>query len=382
MRCCLLAAACVTVAVPAVAQAPSRSDSAAVILDVAQKLGREGRAGASRELLHYLSRRFPETRYARTADSILETMPARVSSPGHTGFVTFNTLYGAFLGLASAMALDPDAGEGAGAGILLGAPMGLFVSRAVARSSFRTSGQAGLASFSTVWGTWLGLGVQQVLDVGEEEFCSGTYCYSDESDTAPWAAMVVGGLAGIGIGWTVASKHEIRPGTSTLIAHAAFWGTWFGLSLGRAAGQENDGLIATMLVAGNSALLFALPAAKNWQPSSARVRWITAGGLAGGLAGLGLLGLVSGSGDEDGNWVIPAAGSALGLVIGAVATKHLRDPDVIGAASPSANSLLQWTDGLAFRLPIPEPAVFQARGADGTWKPVRGARVRLFDARF
>jgi hypothetical protein len=363
------------------AQTPA--DTAAVILEVARALQRDGKIEASREVLRLLRSRYPASPAAQSATELLDQMPGTpLRGAGRNGFVTFNTVYGGFLGLAIAGALGAEGSDEAGVGLLVGAPLGLFASRAFARQNFHTAGQAGIASFATVWGTWLGLGMQQVLDVGEEEFCySGGYCSTSTSDTAPWAAMVIGGFTGIGAGWAIAGKHEIRPGTSTLISHSAFWGSWFGVSLGRVAGLEDDGLFTSVLAAGNVALLAAIPASKSWHPSSSRVRLITAAGLAGGLAGFGIS-LIANP-EEDGlAFAIPAATSAAGLLIGVAATKNQRDldsPDTFGAGG---NALVQWRDGFRLGSALPEPAVFRVERRDGSLRTVRGVRLRLFDARF
>ncbi len=367
----------------ALAAAQTPADTAAVLLDAARNLQREGRADAAGDLLRYLRRHYPATAAARSADSLLGAMPqpAAPVGAGRTGFVTFNTLYGGFLGLAIPAAFNESDATAAGVGLLVGAPAGFFASRAFARKHFRTAGQAGLASFATVWGTWLGLGLQQALDIGEQQSCTQFGCYSTDSDTAPWAAMSIGGIAGLVVGWALASAREIRPGTSTLISHSAFWGTWFGASLGRVADLHDNGLFVSALVVGNAGLLAAIPAARAWRPSSSRVRLITAAGLAGGLAGLGI-DLIAQPDDERVGLAIAAAGSAAGLLTGALATRKQRDLDTQEAAGGGANALAQWNNGLRFALPLPEPATFQIEGRDGRLHTVRAARLRLFDARF
>lgn len=366
------------------AQTPA--DSAAVLLDAARNLQREGRAAAAGDLLRYLRRRYANTAAARSADSLLGALPqpavpAVPAGAGRTGFVTFNTLYGGFLGLAIPAAFNEPDATAAGIGLLVGAPAGFFVSRAFARKHFRTAGQAGLASFATAWGTWLGLGLQQALDIGDRDVCTEFGCFSDASDTAPWAAMSVGGIAGLTVGWAIAGAHEIRPGTSTFISHSAFWGSWFGVSLGRVADLHDNDLIASALLVGNAALLAALPAAKAWRPSSSRVRLITAAGLAGGLAGLGI-DLIAQPDDDRTAFGIAAAGSAAGLLIGALATRRQQDLDAQTGGPAAANALAQWSQGLHFALPLPEPVTFRVAGRDGRLHSVRAARLRLFDARF
>ena len=42
----------------------------------------------------------------------------------------------------------------------------------------KTSGPS--LRFATAWGTWLGLGFQQVFDIGETEFCNGGFCWFEQ----------------------------------------------------------------------------------------------------------------------------------------------------------------------------------------------------------
>ena len=233
-----------------------------------------------------------------------------------------------------------------------------------------------------MWGTWQGLALQQILNLGDKKFCDPSFgCVTSNSDTAPWAAMVVGGLAGIGVGWALAGTKDVLPGTATLISNSAFWGTWYGLALGRIADLRDDGLFTSMLIAGNAALLAAIPAAKAWQPTSSRVRLITAAGLAGGLAGLGI-DLIANTDDDRVALAIPAATSALGLLVAAATTKQKRDLDAPESDEAQGNALFQWRNGRKLTLAIPEPATFQIVDRAGKLRTMPGARLRLFAARF
>jgi len=374
----------VTLAVGLAAPAPGQqtaADTAHVILNTARRIEREGRAQVARELLRFLRLNYAGTPAAMSADSLLKALP-RVAAfgTGRTGFVLFNTMYGAFLGVAIPAALNADGPEPYGAGLLIGAPLGFFASREFARPRFRTAGQAGIASFATVWGTWQGLALQQATNLGGEEICGDFGCYTSESDTAPWTAMVIGGAAGIATGWALAASKEIPAGTSTLVSHSAFWGTWFGLTLGVVADLEDKNLFASLMLGGNAGLLAAIPAAGKWRPSSSRVRLITAGGVAGALVGFGidLLGDVSDEGTVLG---IPAATSALGLIIGAVTTRNRADLDeAINDAMPSA-ALVEYRDRLRLNVPMPQPTAFRIVDQTGTVRRRPGVRITLFEGR-
>lgn len=361
-------------------RAQTAADSANIVLEAARTLAREGHRDAARRLFGLIRERWAATSAAQAAESLLATLaPAErrgIGSLGRTGYILFHTLYGGFLGAAIPAAFGANGTEPYGAGLLIGAPLGFFGSRAFARAHITMPGQAGVASFATAWGTWQGLAVQQMLDIGDEEICSTDLCFTDESDTAPWAAMVVGGLAGLGTGLALAAR-EIRAGTSTLISHSAFWGSWYGVSLGRVFGAEDNTLIGTTLIAGNAALLAAIPAAKAWRPGSARVRLTTAAGIAGGLAGIGI-DLIASIDDERSSWAIPAATSALGLLAGALATANRRDADE-GEAAGAA--LLTVRERARLGVPLPFPAAIPTE-EPGRRRFRPGLRFLLLDAEF
>ena len=358
------------------------ADTAAVILNTARRLEREGRRETARDLFRFLRLRYLGTPAAAEAETFLNAMPrVATSGTGRTGFVLFNTLYGGFLGVAIPAAFGAAGSEPYGLGLLLGAPLGYFGSRAFSKDRFKSAGQAGLASFATTWGTWQGLAIQQAAGIGEQKVCGDFGCYSNGSDTAPWAAMVVGGLAGLTTGWALASAKEIPPGTSTLISHAAFWGSWFGVSVGRASGLRDNDLLWSTLITGNATLLAAIPAAAKWRPSSSRVRLITAGGVAGALVGFGVDLLTSVNG-PDAVLAIPAAGSALGLIVGAVATANRRDFDTsLDDGSVPSGALVDATNGFKINMPLPQPTVFRVLDRNGEWKRKAGVQLVLFQGR-
>jgi len=376
----LLAGAAVGVA-PLVGQ--TRADSAAIVLDAARTLRQDGRLDAARELLQLLRIRYGGTPAVAHADSllgVLETEAPLTRATGRTGFILFHTIYGGFLGVAIPAAFGADQSEPYGVGLLIGGPAGYFGSRAFARSHITMPGQAGIASFATLWGTWQGVALQQVLNIGEPEVCPAgpDSCYRPGSDTAPWAAAIVGGLAGLGTGLALTSR-EIPSGTSSLISQAAFWGSWFGLAAGAIIGAEGEGLLAAALVGGDAAVLAAIPAARAWRPSPSRVRLATAAGIAGGLAGLGI-DLLANIEDDQAAFAVAAAGSATGLLAGAWMGRGRTD-EPQGEEATLALLTVRDGSGVRFRAPVPVPAALpvEERGKRSL-RP--GLRVLLLDADF
>lgn len=374
-----LAALGLLAALAAPAAAQTRADSAAVLLEAARTLQGEGRGAAARELFRFIERRYPDTPAALEARSRLRALPRQSElGTGRTGFLLFNTLYGAFLGVAVPAAAGADDEAPYGAGLLLGAPLGFFGARAFAARHIRTSGQAAAASFATIWGTWQGLGWQQVLDVGDREVCNGFGCYTESSSTAPWVAMVVGGLAGLGTGWALAASRQVANGTASLVSHSSFWASWFGLALGRAADLDDDNLFAAVLLAGDAGLLASLPASRAWQPSPSRVRLITAAGLAGGLAGFGI-DLLADVDDDRTALGVAAGTSALGLLLGAALT---HDRDDLDQPSGDVTALVSLRDGISLALPLPVPGTVRLADRIGRTRLRPAARLLLFSATF
>jgi len=362
----------------------SRADSAAVLLDAAQAFRARGETRVADQILRMILRRFPDTPAAEIArGGTEETRRELEAGGGKTGFVVWNTLYGSFLGLAVPAALGADEPEAFGAGLLVGAPLGFFASKAYANSRNLTAGQSGLISFATFWGTWQGFGWQDVFDIGNSyAICEGIPeggCGQNTSDTAPWAAGVIGGLAGLGTGLYF-GRNDISSGTSSLIFNAALWGTWYGTAFGVLTDIEDDDLLAAILLGGNAGILAAIPAAKAWRPSTNKVRLVSIAGVAGGVAGLGLDLLFNVDSDKAAVG-IPTATATIGLVAGALLFKD-RNGGTDAGPSDFQNSLLSLGERPRWGVPIPMPTRIHFEAANGTrtWHP--GVRLMLVSGTF
>ena len=137
----------------------SPADSAAVLLQAADGFAREGRWEIAEAIYERITERFGGTPAAATARERLsapaEDRPQRTS---RVELQVFGTTYGAWLGVAVPLALDADDPEAFGAGLLLGAPAGLLLSRAYMNANPVSEGQARAISWGGVWGTWQGFG--------------------------------------------------------------------------------------------------------------------------------------------------------------------------------------------------------------------------------
>jgi len=334
------------------------ADSAQAVLNAAVVLEREGQNDMARDLMRYLVRRWPDSPAAALARQRFPTLPVEsLGGFGRTSFIAYHVLYGSFLGVAIPAAFGSDGPEAYGVGLLLGAPLGFFGSRAIAKNAAMTDGQAGIIQFGSFWGTWQGFGWQSVLNVGEEEVCDEFgYCYSNGSDTAPWAIAVAGGLTGLGAG-LLAARTPLSGGTSSLIFHSSLWGTYYGIATAVLLGDENDSndddVLTAALIGGNIGLLLAIPAAKAWKPTSSRVRVASAAGLAGGLAGLGVV-LLASVDESKGAFAIITGGVTAGLIAGAALGKDKSDR-LAQINIPIAPALVSGVGKPRLGIPVPYP---------------------------
>jgi hypothetical protein len=365
---------------PTLAAQPSPADSAAVILETARVFDARGRWDVAEALYRLVLERFGNTVAATEARSRLVEPPSEVLyGDGTVELTVWMTLYGAWLGVAVPGAFGADSPEPFGVGLLAGAPTGFFAGRSIARSLRLTEGQARAITLGGTWGTWQGFGWREVFDIGVDQFCEaspfdgGEYCYDLEDDfEETFAAMVVGGLTGIGVG-ALLSGRDITPGTGTVVNYGSLWGTWFGLAGGVLMDMEDDNLLAATLVGGDVALLATALLAPGWNVSRSRARLVSIAGVLGGLGGAGL-DLIAQPDDEKVAIAIPLAGSIAGLVLGIAATRN-SSPAVLEAAADG--SLLRLDGGrLSLGIPTPVPTMVPSDGPRGSsWRPALGFEV-------
>ena len=375
---------------PAVGEAQaSRADSAAVLLEAARTFQDEGKVQVAEALFHYISERFGNTPAGAEAIAALRALPEEgTGRTSQVELMVWATTYGAWMGIAIPVAFGADGPEAYGAGLLLGAPLGFLGGRALARSRSLSDGQVRAITFGSLWGTWVGYGVMEVLDLGEEERCDLDYCYVEEPDGSDvFKSFVIGGLAGTVTGAVLARK-PIPMGVATAASLGAFWGTWFGVAGGVLVGLENDPLLTSTLVGGNVGLLATAMLAPGWGVSRNRARLVSIAGVIGGLAGAGVDLLVQPD-DEKVAIGIPLAGSIVGLAVGSGLTSGMDDRGGSAAARlgnanafPGSASLLRVQNGrVSLGFPSPFPTMVEVENSRGfSFKPALG--VTLFEGRF
>lgn len=360
------------------------ADTAAVLLSAANALDREGHHDAAEDLLRYVLQRYPGTPASEEAQRLLGGIRrTQEMGEGRVGFVVYNTGFLTWLGVVIPAALGADTPAPFGAGILVGAPLGFFGSKAYATRVPMTSGQAALYQLSTAWLSWQALGWREVLGIGDDETCypdgtGGQWCSENTPDTAPWAALAAGGIVGAGVG-LVLTRTDVDNGTAAMIRHGAAWGTWYGLALGVLVDANDDALLTWTLLGGNAGIAASIPLAGALDPTPGQVRIASAAGLAGALVGLGIDLLLEVDSDEAAIG-IPLATSTVGLIAGAAMTaRGARSSD--GPNDPGT-ALLTLGHGRSIDLPMPLPTAAPTVTADGRLRHRPAVQLRLFEARF
>lgn len=350
---------------PIEAQVTAR-DSAAVLLGTAERFAREGRADVAEALYRYVADHFNGTPAAEEASARLVVLPppgASVRGSGRVELQVWSTLYGLWLGVAIPGALGVDGPEPYGIGLLLGGPAGYLAGKSIARSRAITEGQARAITLGGTWGTWQGFGWTDVFDIGEGFTCDLDQCTDDGATEERFAGMIVGGLAGIGVG-TLLSRRDISAGAAATVNFGALWGTWFGVAGGYLMDLEGDNLLAATLVGGDAGLVGAALMAPRWRMSRSHARLVSIYGVMGGLAGLGVDLIVQPDNDKTA-MAVPLVGSVVGLLVGAAVTRDYDGPDTPGPVEHLPGSgLLRVRGGrVGLGLPLPTPRRLILEGA-------------------
>ena len=345
----------------------ARADTAAVLLRVAEQLEAEGRTALAAALLQTILERYGETPAAEAARrrAAERAAAAEVTGSGRGELMVWGTLYGLWLGAAIPAAAGTEEPEAYGVGLLLGGPAGFLASRLVAGQGL-TEGQARAITFGGTWGTWQGFGWREVLDIG-----------SNTSEST-FRAMVLGGLAGVGVGAVLANNSSITPGTATAVNFGALWGTWYGFALAMASGiDDGDKRLTASLIGGNVGLVATALTAPGWNLSRQRARLINVAGVAGLVGGYGLLLLLQPENDNTAI-LVPTATSAAGLLAGAMWTRN-HDRRSGPAGGSGGEALLERHEGRwAVGEPRPVPVMLEA--AHG--RRVPGLGLALVSLRF
>lgn len=360
----------------------TRADTAAVLLDVATRLQAEGRTSLSKSLLDLIIEQYAGTPAAEAARQALTRIQPEERS-GRTELLVWSTAYGLALGAAVPAAFDARGPEPYGVGLLIGGPAGFGLGRLLAKDGI-SEGQARAITFGSLWGAWQAFGWRDVLDIGDPDpLCltepgAPETCYEqDVEESTRLRTAILGSFAGLGTGMLLARK-PISSGTATTVNLGALWGSWFGVAGAVLSNFDGDDEALTWaLLGGNAGLVATALLAPKWNLSRNRARLISISGVAGGLAGAGLL-LIGGTGDNTAI-LIPVIGSIAGLGLGVHWTRNY-DERASGSGNEGGEALLEWRDGeMKVGTPTPVPTLLHT--GDGT-RVAPALHVPLFQARW
>jgi hypothetical protein len=379
-------------------RAQAAADTAAVLLDVAAGLEREGRAQLAGAIYNLILERYPNSAAAQEVKRRRSTATLPVTHMdrgGRAELIVFGTLYGLWLGVAVPASLGSEEPAIYGLGLLAGGPGGFIAARNYAEKSLRGEGHARAITFGGAWGTWQAFGWREVLDLGEKPY---TYCaeYSpitneclreaeagtEIDEKVVFRYMLLGGLTGIVAGDLIGKKNRITPGDATTTSLGALWGSWYGFASGVMLGSlDDDGVddgdeqLAWILAGGDAGLVASALMARKWDWTREQARLISIAGVAGLAGGLGVDLLVQ-SENERVNIGIPMVTSIIGLVVG---TKWASDrgPGDAGEDGGSGDALLNVERGkLGLSTPMPSPMMLrneQGRRVPGLAIPILNA---------
>ena len=295
---------------------------------------------------------------------------AAIRGPDRSGRVQLfvgETLNGLWLGVAIPAMFGANSAAPYGLGLLLGAPSGILFAKAVNDARPVSTGQARAILWGGEWGWWQGLGWASALT-------------SDLSGRGFFASTVGGMVGGTLVGLAV-SAHPISAGDASLVTHSSAWGTWISAAAGALANVDGDAELELTLIGGDAALLAGALATKHVEMSAGRVWLVTAAGIAGGFAGLGIDLLVQPSGR---GWIaVPLGTSIAGLVTGFQLTRHFDDGRLAAADASTmpGGAVLSVREGrLGVNLPMPQPALVP-RDDHGVRRWVPGVRLTIFEMR-
>lgn len=224
---------------------------------------------------------------------------------GRTDLLVFAGYYGAWVSVATPYALGSDQPEIYGAGLLLGIPASLFTAVQLSKNAEISRGRASMISLGGQLGAWQGLG------------WAGT---TDANGEALVGYGLIAGLGGIAAATLSTRGVEITEGHGAISGLALPWGVWSGLVVGVVAGQEDNSLLRTMLIASDVMVGTAVVGARQSGISRARARLISVAGFGGALTGFGI-DLIAGVDSEEAALGIAGLGSLGGLLTGVALTK-------------------------------------------------------------
>ena len=314
---------------------------------------------------------------ARLCDDIVRRPPmvvaetsdrgeAKSANEGRGRLVLWSSLYGIWLGIASDVLLDVGGSRGAIIPPIAGMGAGLALSLAVTADHPLTTGQAWTIITGLDYGSYHGALWGEALGLSDKGIVAASLASSA-------AATVVGAL--------VAASQSPRAGDIELVRSGLLWGTASGLlayaAFSSHTGNTDQALAASGALAMDIGFAAGIGLAHTFDLSRNRVLIIDAGALGGALVGFGIAEFITNENNPSGRTL--AAGTLGGLLAGiavaAFAGRHLDDDDRQARAASFPALLARDPDG-SWRIGVPATtpvaSVTGARVIGASWSALGG----------
>lgn len=309
-------------------EAKLRQHEARLIYESASQLVDDERYDKAIRRFDRIRFEYPETEYARLAESkkfeavALKYEPKHLSGMSRASLVGFGTLFTTWLGIGTLILADSEGPETAGIVLIIAPLGGLAGSMKLARKIKLNDGQASLINLGGYWGIWQATGAALVADAGER---------------ATVGASMAGGIIGLALSASIVQGRYITPGDATMINFGGIWGTWFALCGAMLADLEDeDGILTSSMIGGDIGLFTMAALSPKIGMSRARARLINISGVVGALYGLGTNVLLEIDSKRD-FWSVLGIGSILGLAAGAYFTRDYDAEDGYFARAITSN---------------------------------------------
>ena len=311
-------------------EAKLRQHEARLIYESASQLVDDERYDKAIRRFDRIRFEYPETEYARLAESkkfeamTLKYEPRHLSGMSKASLVGFGTLFTTWLGIGTLILADSEGPETAGVVLIIAPLGGLVGSMKLARKIKLNDGQASLINLGGYWGIWQATGAALVADTG---------------DRATIGASMAGGIIGLALSASIVQGRYITPGDATMINFGGIWGTWFAICGAMLADlEDSDGVLTSAMIGGDVGLFTMAALSPKIGMSRARARLINISGVVGALYGLGTNVLFEIDSKRD-FWSVLGIGSILGLAAGTYFTRDYDAEDGYFARAAASNAI-------------------------------------------
>lgn len=295
------------------------------------------RGRAARQILALLAERRVEPEVAPIPGVMETTRDGPPSIYSRAELIVLQTIHGLVVGGEICVITECNGAQMVG-GVLLGTGAVALVTSLILTNGGITPGQTASLDAGALWGGSLTLSLMGAIG-GDDGISSGEV-----------GAVLAGQLVGMGLGQGIWMLTRAGPGDVSL---ASSGGLWFGtlsaltaLMLATDAGIEGTTMAGVIFGGGLAGLGLGATLAHYAPMSRGRVFIIDGGALVGTLMGVGVSLLVAADGQEA--FLPPALGLVAGLGLTAYLTRHFDEPEapqVAAFATPTDGGLLVGVGG-------------------------------------